>query len=76
MTDEQTNGQTDERTDICECRCRVSFATENKKFFMDIGFRRMEPPKKAFQWLQRVQSPHFRPILSPFEAFRGPQKVF
>ena len=27
MIDEQTNGQTDERTDICECR--VAFATEN-----------------------------------------------
>ena len=38
----------------------VAFATENKKFIMDIGFGRMEPPKKAFQWLQRVQSPHFR----------------
>ena len=74
MTDEQTNGQTDERTDICECR--VAFAIENKKFIMDIGFGRMEPPKKAFQWLQRDQSPQFGPILSPFEDFRGPKKVF
>ena len=49
MIDEQTNGQTDERTDICECR--VAFVIENKKFIMDIGFGRMEQPKNAFQWL-------------------------
>ena len=36
MTDEQTNGQTDERTDICECRVALrlkkSEGTRKKKW--------------------------------------------
>ena len=43
---------------------------------MEIDFGGMEPPKIAFQWLQRVQSPQCGPILSPFEAFRGPKRCF
>ena len=46
MTDEQTNGQTDERTDICECR--VAFATENfktYKTYKNLHIKSMKPVK-------------------------------
>ena len=36
MTDEQTNGRTDERTDICDCR--VAFATEKSLDFASISW--------------------------------------
>ena len=38
---------------------------------MDIGFGRTEPPKKSISEVAQ-----FVPIMSPFEAFRGPKRCF